>query len=208
MTTFRKDPDAVEDFGRDWSVYLADDTIRTSEWIVPVGLVKQRESNTTAATVVWISGGTDGQDYELVNRITTMQGRTADASLAIRIRSDPSQDFPISSDFKRGVFSGGGGLTDDDIEEIIRGWEARVTAANGGILENEPFARSVVRQGARAQFEGEALRMSGRLAPNEATGSEARVEKLLKGYGETRSAPDPVAAGPASVHNVSEEPLW
>ena len=37
-----KDPDAVLDYGFDWSAWLeAGDTIVTSEWIVPEGITKR-----------------------------------------------------------------------------------------------------------------------------------------------------------------------
>ena len=119
------------------------------------------------------------------------------------------EGFPTPRDLKRGVLSGGGGLSDTDIKEIIRGWEARVAAANGGTLENEPFARSVVRQGARAECEGEALRASGRVSPSETTGPEDRAEKLIKAYAESKKAPAPTGGlGADLVSNRTVEPLW
>lgn len=35
-----KDPDEVLDYGLDWTARLVGDTISTSQWIVPDGIVK------------------------------------------------------------------------------------------------------------------------------------------------------------------------
>lgn len=79
-----KDPNATLEFGRDWSTWLpAGDTIVTSTWIIPTGLTKTDESNTTTTATVWLSGGTLGQSYEITNRIVTAQGRTDDRSIQI-----------------------------------------------------------------------------------------------------------------------------
>ncbi len=87
MDTAIKDPDAVGDYQRDWSVWLpAGDTIVSSTWIVPAGLVKDSESHTTTDATVWLSGGTVGEVYTIVNRITTAQNRTDDRSLQIVVR--------------------------------------------------------------------------------------------------------------------------
>lgn len=206
----RKDPGAVGDFTVDWSPYLGDDSINTSLWTGSDGIVVDDFSHSDPFSTVWYSGGSDGGDYELVNRITTVGGRTEDDTLVVRVRRDPSEDFPIPSDLKKGVFSEGGGLTDDDLMEMIRGWEARVAAANGGILENEPFARSVVRQGAKAQFEGEVLRMSGRIDDGRRTFAESRAEAVMTSYlnAKKEARADAAEPAPASVHNVTEEPLF
>lgn len=206
----RKDPDSVEHFFLDWSDYLAGDSIQTVEWIVPAGLAKVGEENTATSATVRLSGGEDGQDYEVVSRVSTAGERTADDAIFVRVRNDPSKDFPIPSDFKRGVFAEGGGLTDGDIMEMIRGWEARVAAANGGTLENEPFARSVVRQGAKAQFEGEVLRMSGRIDDGRRTFAESRAEAVMSSYASAKkeARTEVAETPPASVHNITEEPLF
>lgn len=85
MPLFQKDPDAVLDFKQDWSEWLAatGDTIVTSTWIVPTGITKANESATATAATVWLSGGTAGQSYAVVNRIVTAQSRTDDRTLQI-----------------------------------------------------------------------------------------------------------------------------
>jgi hypothetical protein len=87
MESLVKDPDAVLDFGRDWSPWLATgEQITTSTWIVPDGITKDSESNDTTTATVWLSGGTAGETYEITNRITTNQGRTDDRTLRILVR--------------------------------------------------------------------------------------------------------------------------
>lgn len=85
--TFIKDPDEVLDYVRDWSADLGADTIATSVWTVPDGLTKDSDTNTTTTATIWLSGGTLGANYEVLNRITTAGGRTFDKTLRFRIRS-------------------------------------------------------------------------------------------------------------------------
>lgn len=81
-----KDPDEVLDYQIDWSARLDDDTIDTSTWIVPDGIVGDDESNTDTATTIWLSGGTLGTTYDIVNRIETDGGRTMDQTARIKIK--------------------------------------------------------------------------------------------------------------------------
>jgi hypothetical protein len=85
---FTKDPQAVLDYTIDWTKWLDEvgDTIAMSTWIVPTGLTKVTETNTTKLATVWLSGGTDGTNYTITNRITTAAGRTDDRSITIRVR--------------------------------------------------------------------------------------------------------------------------
>jgi len=85
---FTKDPEAVLDYSIDWTKWLDEvgDTIETSTWIVPTGLTKVTETNTTKLATVWLSGGTVGTNYTVTNRITTAAGRTDDRSITIRVR--------------------------------------------------------------------------------------------------------------------------
>ena len=91
MPSYRKDPDAELDYGLDWSPWLVEGaTIATSEWIVPAGLTEgtgdKASSFTDTTTTVWLSGGEDGQDYKVVNRITDTDGRTDDRRITIKVR--------------------------------------------------------------------------------------------------------------------------
>jgi hypothetical protein len=85
---FRKDPDAVLDYAVDWSHWLDDDTIDASEWVVPDGIEKDSDTNTTTIATVWLSGGTLGATYTLVNHITTAAGRENDQTITIKVRSN------------------------------------------------------------------------------------------------------------------------
>ena len=84
-----KDPDEVKDYSVNWSRMLAqyDDTILSSEWIVPDGIDADRDTSDDTSTIIWLSGGTLGADYDLTNRIVTIGGRTLDQSITIRVRA-------------------------------------------------------------------------------------------------------------------------
>jgi hypothetical protein len=89
--TARKDPDAVLDYTIDWNASAASggpwlvtgDTIKTSVWVVPAGITKVSDTKSTTVTTVWLSGGTAGETYDIVNRITTDGGRTDDRTIRI-----------------------------------------------------------------------------------------------------------------------------
>lgn len=88
VARFNKDPDADLDFLVDWSSWLADtggDTIVTSTWITPTGITTHTASFTSTTAIVWLSGGTLGINYPLVNRITTVAGRIEDQTVMVFI---------------------------------------------------------------------------------------------------------------------------
>lgn len=88
MPSYIKDPNAVLDYGFDWSSWLATgETISTSTWVVPTGITKDSDSKTTTTTTIWLSGGTDGENYDVVNRIVTSAGRTDDRAITIKVRN-------------------------------------------------------------------------------------------------------------------------
>ena len=87
MALYVKDPDAVLDYKADWSVWLADgETITSSNWSVPTGITKDSQSATTTTATVWLSGGSLGSSYSVVNRISTNQGRTDERTMEIVVR--------------------------------------------------------------------------------------------------------------------------
>lgn len=86
MSSYLKDPDALLDYTVDWSAWLGVDTISTSTWVVPAGITEASASNNATAATIWLSGGTSGEDYEVVNRIVTAAGRTEDRTLKIMVR--------------------------------------------------------------------------------------------------------------------------
>ena len=84
IQSFRKDPDSVLDYGIDWSTWLASgETISTSTWTVPVGITKDSDSKGDTSTLVWLSGGTTGETYELANKIVTSDSRTVERTIEI-----------------------------------------------------------------------------------------------------------------------------
>jgi len=84
-----KDPDEILDYQMDWSSRLVGDIISVSTWVLPVGstLNKVAESKTTTSTTIWLSGGTLGERYELLNRIDTAAGRKMDQTVSLIISS-------------------------------------------------------------------------------------------------------------------------
>ena len=82
-----KDPDEVLDYRVDWSARLDGDTIASSTWEVPTGLTKDSDTSDDDSTTIWLSGGTLGDNYTLVNRITTAGGRTFDQSVKLKVRT-------------------------------------------------------------------------------------------------------------------------
>lgn len=84
---YLKDPRSVLDYTLSWVNWLAvGETIVTSSWTVPAGITKDSESNTTTTSTVWLSGGTDGQNYILTHSVTTNQGRSESRDVGIFCR--------------------------------------------------------------------------------------------------------------------------
>jgi len=86
MSSFTKDPDAVLDYIVDWSAWLGDDTIVTSQWFSSdAALSVDADAFTTTTATAWLSGGENRRKYTVTNRITTDGGRTDDRTITIRI---------------------------------------------------------------------------------------------------------------------------
>lgn len=83
VSRFLKDPDAVLDYQIDWEDWLDGDTISSSSWTVADGITEVTDTNTTTTATIWLSGGTDGASYNVVNRIVTAGGRTEDRTITI-----------------------------------------------------------------------------------------------------------------------------
>ncbi|MGE0460880.1 MAG: hypothetical protein AB7Q16_05885 [Vicinamibacterales bacterium] len=87
VRSYIKDPEALLDYPIDWSDWLGADTITgTPVWTVPAGLTLAAESNTTTTATAWLSGGTDGVDYIVECKITTVGGRVDERSIRIAVR--------------------------------------------------------------------------------------------------------------------------
>lgn len=81
-----KDPNDRLDYINNWALWLkTDDYITASVWTVPSGITKVSDSFTTETTTIWLSGGTLGNSYDVVNTITTNDGRTKDFTLTVLI---------------------------------------------------------------------------------------------------------------------------
>lgn len=82
-----KDPAETIDYAIDWAAVLAElgnDTIATSAWVVPAGLVRGSDGATGAARWVFLGGGVAGESHEITASITTAGGRV----VVRRIRLD------------------------------------------------------------------------------------------------------------------------
>lgn len=89
MTTLHaKDPQAMLDYGMDWSAWLAsDEAIVESLWRAEPegGLSLSGEGHDASASRVTVAGGVPRHVYCLVNGITTSLGRSDERSITIRI---------------------------------------------------------------------------------------------------------------------------
>ena len=84
MPVVSKDPDATLDWQIDWSKALVSgDSISTSNWTVPTGITKSAESATSLVTTIFLSGGTAGTVYPVVNRIVSANGVTDDRTIHV-----------------------------------------------------------------------------------------------------------------------------
>lgn len=85
-----KDPTSLKDYGFDWSLWLAGDTIQNSSWTqaqaTGSALALSNPSFSATATKVWLSGGTEGQTYTLINTVTTFGGRTETRRGTVRVK--------------------------------------------------------------------------------------------------------------------------
>jgi hypothetical protein len=80
-----KHPVSELDYQFDWSEWLDTDTITSSDWDVPTGLTLADETYNTTTATVWLSGGTNGTTYQVVNTIVTADGRTESKALTVQV---------------------------------------------------------------------------------------------------------------------------
>lgn len=91
MATFTKDPQAVLDYGWDWTNWLAGgETITTSTWTITLApdaiLTIATPTFDGTSTTIWASAGTVGSDYKITNHITTSAGRQDDRTHKLQVR--------------------------------------------------------------------------------------------------------------------------
>jgi hypothetical protein len=85
----KKDPDATLDYAFDWSEWLGTDTIGSYEVSIQPGLTiaNHYSDPTEKKVIIWLSGGTIGDSYNLLCRVRSVLGRTDDRSIAIVVES-------------------------------------------------------------------------------------------------------------------------
>ena len=93
VETYIQDPDEKLDYGFDWSKPLAvdtpADTITASVWVLPTGITQSSSpapSFDNSTTTIWLEGGTDNQNYTIINQITTAATRKMEASFVVSVR--------------------------------------------------------------------------------------------------------------------------
>lgn len=86
LNYFVKDPDAILDYTIDWLNWLCSDTIVTGTWVVPSGITRVTDTITTTTATIWLSGGTVGKSYNLVNKINTSGGRADNRTISLMVR--------------------------------------------------------------------------------------------------------------------------
>lgn len=88
IATYVKDPDATLDYTVDWTAWLSgvSDTISSAAWTVPAGLTQVAVSATTTSATIFLSGGTAGNSYDVVCRITTAASTPRINDRTIRIK--------------------------------------------------------------------------------------------------------------------------
>jgi hypothetical protein len=85
LGTKNQDPSDRLDYTINWSRLLSGDTIVTSTWDVPTGIVAVNSVFSENATSVMLSGGTAGQSYEITNRITTVGDKIIERSFTLNV---------------------------------------------------------------------------------------------------------------------------
>lgn len=69
--SFSKDPLDTRQLSIDYSDWLGSSTINAVSWVVPTGITESSSSFSTTIATNYLSGGTDGQEYEVACTITT-----------------------------------------------------------------------------------------------------------------------------------------
>lgn len=93
MDQVTQSPGARLDYLHDWGVFLAElggsDTLTAATWVVHPDdaddLTVTAADLTSTTTRVWVEGGTIGNQYRLVNHVTTAGGRESDWTLIVAV---------------------------------------------------------------------------------------------------------------------------
>jgi len=85
-----KDSNEILDYTVDWTDRLSDtDSIATSTFTISGPdslLIQQSNSFIAKKTTIWMSGGTIKKTYSILNRVTTVEGRTMDQTVKLKIK--------------------------------------------------------------------------------------------------------------------------
>lgn len=86
-----KDPDEKLDFRIEWANRIEeDDEIISSVWVIvseDSTVVVDDDSIDGTDTIVWFTGGTEGEKCEVLNRVQTTIGRRMDQTAILTIKS-------------------------------------------------------------------------------------------------------------------------
>ena len=81
---FNKDPTAILDCAVDWGQWMGADAIASATWLVPTaGIFTATTGSTVTSCVVYLTGGSVGSAYNVVNHIWTVSGRQDERTLQI-----------------------------------------------------------------------------------------------------------------------------
>lgn len=81
-----KAPEAVKDYGIDWRKWVATGvTLVTSIWEVPIGITNDTDSISGLYTLIRLSGGTAGETYTLINKVTSSVGELEPRAIEVRV---------------------------------------------------------------------------------------------------------------------------
>lgn len=83
---FEKGPYDTLDFPFNWKPELNGDTIFTSSFSLPDGLALVSQTNTSTTATPFLSGGTSGSVYRVVNTIVTVGGRTRSKTMYLLVK--------------------------------------------------------------------------------------------------------------------------
>jgi len=87
-TIYLKDPQAVLDYKIDLADWLqSGETITNVTATATAGLTVDSTSSDATGAIAWVSGGTDGANYELTISWQTSQGRTDEQTLLLLCRN-------------------------------------------------------------------------------------------------------------------------
>lgn len=84
-----KDENEVLDYKVDWTARLGDsDTLISSVFIItPTGLVEDSSTFDSKTATIWLSSGINNENYNVLNRVETAQGRIMDQTVRLNIRT-------------------------------------------------------------------------------------------------------------------------